>query len=270
MNTMKQFFKHFHIGVLFKGLSYTLIFSAIYNFFFLGTTILSQNVPWMIYIMQAVLNLIFSLGMYKICTMVWQKKPEKITGEIAVRILLLQGVYMLFVSGICNPMYMIAQNQTFALVLVQLLSAMGIIFMIPIQLIYYYALFLGKRNGKEIFLYVKNVMKTNYKGILNAFCGLFLVIICIDTLTMGIFTIVGGFNATALLTNMFYAGNPLVNCMTMLFASSLANLPLIQILVPVFFSFIVGFFYAWLEMNYVYYVQEKCIEYGTQRTKNNR
>ena len=269
MKQKRQFLNHFHIRNLWPALLCMLAASILYNYLYLGISFMNPS-PAFVYGAQGALSLFFSLVFYRLCVLVWKKGKMKWSGAVVLRVLLWQAVCILFVSGICVPLNTAVQNTAAGQILSQIVSIAGVLFIIPLQLMYNYALFSGKRKGKEIFLYIKDIFKKNYKGILNGFCALLLLLAGVDTLIHGVFTIGSGLNATAFLTGLMYAGNPMVNWMMMVFASEMAGLAAEQVLIPVLFCLAAGCVEAWLELNYIFYIQEACTDYGTVSAKNHR
>ena len=271
MKNMQSFFSHFHIYSIWEALIWTIVLSFLYNLVYLFTYS-SQLSSRSVYAIQVVLSLLSSIGMYWICTKVWTSQKEKLDFGTLLRVLILQGIYILLVSALLIPLALVAieQNQMWLMVFMQLVSVFFLIFMIPFQLVYYYALFMGKRSFQEIKTYIFGVFKAHYKVILNMYCAMLLFMMAIDTLSGGTLSLAGGFNVPVIVHSLLYVGNPMFSWMMSLFLAMAANLPLGQMFMILFFLFMIGFLYAYLELNFVAFIQEKCNAYGTKRTQAHR
>jgi hypothetical protein len=182
--------------------------------------------------------------------MCWGKKKNTLSLNHLIYILVLQAVYIFIIQGILTPLYYAFGNITAAAVIIQLLSAFGIIFMMPLQLIYYYGLYEGILGPKPL---------------LNWFCTIFLIVVALDTLWWGMFSMINGFNATEILSRMYFMGNPMMSWMMYFYMSVLSGSSMASIYIPVFGCFVIGFFEGLIELNYVLLIQNKCGDHGTQR-----
>ncbi len=269
MKRIKQILSNFHIRIIFKALIATLLLSFLYNlvYLFAGFGITD---PRLFYAVQVVLSLASSLGFYKICTMVWTPDKEKMSFDVVLRVLILQGGWILLISAVIASLAALASSNMVASVFVQLISVVVLIGLIPFQLVYYYSLFLGKKSGKEIFGYIKTVFAAHYRSILNVYCALLLVVMAIDTFSGGPFSLAQGFYVPQILQNVLYVGNPMFSWMYVLFLSTSFGVSLSSMFVIIFFLFLIGFLYAYLDLNLVAYIQKECINVRTRKPKTHR
>ncbi|WP_304581014.1 hypothetical protein, partial [Dubosiella newyorkensis] len=123
MKNMQSFFSHFHIYSIWKALIWTIVLSFLYNLVYLFTYS-SQLSSRSVYAIQVVLSLLSSIGMYWICTKVWTSQKEKLDFGTLLRVLILQGIYILLVSALLIPLALVAieQNQMWLMVFMQLVS----------------------------------------------------------------------------------------------------------------------------------------------------
>lgn len=182
---MQSFFSAFSHLLDLEGADLDDRFVFLYNLVYLFTYS-SQLSSRSVYAIQVVLSLLSSIGMYWICTKVWTSQKEKLDFGTLLRVLILQGIYILLVSALLIPLALVAieQNQMWLMVFMQLVSVFFLIFMIPFQLVYYYVVY-GKRSFQEIKTYIFGVFKAHYKVILNMYCAMLLFMMAIDTLSGG-------------------------------------------------------------------------------------
>lgn len=133
MKRMKEILSHFHIRSLLKALVWTILLSFAYNIAYIAMGNISDGRLY--YGAQIVLSLLSSIGFYKICTLAWTPKKEKLTFEVLVRVLIFQGIEILLVSAILVPLATVFASNTIVSVIVQLVSAAILIFIIPVQLL---------------------------------------------------------------------------------------------------------------------------------------
>ncbi len=268
MKRMKEILSHFHIRSLLKALVWTILLSFAYNIAYIAMGNISDGRLY--YGAQIVLSLLSSIGFYKICTLAWTPKKEKLTFEVLLRVLIFQGIEILLVSAILVPLAAVFASNMIVSVIVQLVSAAILIFIIPVQLLYYYALFLQKTTWKEIRQFIQTVFRSHYRSILNAYCALLLLVMAVDTFTGGPFSLAQGFYVPGVLSNLLYCGNPLFSWMYVLYLTAAFSLPLSSMFAVLFFLFVIGCMYAYLDLNYVGYIQEVCTDRGTKRSKAHR
>lgn len=265
MVRIKPFLAHFHFREIKKALAYTIGFSFLYNIFYMFAVLLNQDLR-LSYLMQILLSLLSSIGFYFICTKVWTPKKEPLSFSTLLRVLLLQGVYILFVSAFLIPLSTLASinNLTWLSILLQLVACGFLIGMIPLQLVIYYGLFLGKKSFKALLAYVKQVFKHHYKAILNVYCALVLLIMILDTLMGGSFSLASGFHVPEIVDSLLYRGNPMITWMWVLLVNTLSGVSMAQSFPILFVLFVCGCFYAYLEMNFILFMQEECVDHGTK------
>ena len=184
--------------------------------------------------LEVVLSLLSSLGFYFICTKIW--KAKNFSASAILKVLVLQGIYILIVSGILSNLVNVCANNTSL--------------MLVLQLIFYYGL-IHDKNLKEFIPYA---LKKHQKKMLNWYCTLLICIVILDTISGGLFSAAQGFNAQSILVGSMYMGNPMMSWMMYLFLGVSFQSSLASMFTYLFINFLVGFFYCVLELNYVSYV----------------
>lgn len=262
MKKIKELLMMIEVRTILKPMVMVILLSFVYNYAYMCLSLYRAVGPsTLITTLQVLLSLLSALGFYWICTAVWTQRVKKFSIYQGIMVLLGQGVLICVVSGLLGNFYAYAIDHTNFLLVEQLLSALVLISWVPLQLLYYYALFLGKK-GKDIFIYMFEVLKKKQKTILNWYCALLILIIVIDTLTQGAFSILHGFDAYSILFGTVYLGNPMVQWMMSLLW--VANMELQTVFTLAFEFFVIGVFYMILELNYIRFIQRKCYEYESQ------
>ena len=244
---MKKLMSKFHFRSIYKTIVLTLILCFLYNIAYLFMSASDMNV----YVRQSLevgLSLLSSLGLYFICTKIWKKK--NFSFQAIFKVLLLQAIYILIVSGILTNLVNICTKNMGLMLALQLMSAFCLVVMVPFQLIFYYGL-IHDKNLKE---FIPMAIKKHQKSMLNWYCTLLICIIVFDTMTGGLFSAAQGFNAQSILVGSMYMGNPMMSWMMYLFLGVSFSSTLASMFTYLFMNFLMGFFYCILELNYVSYV----------------
>ncbi|MBU9895826.1 hypothetical protein KSW27_01580 [Holdemanella biformis] len=244
---MKKLMSKFHFRSIYKTIVLTLILCFLYNIAYLFMSASDMNV----YVRQSLevgLSLLSSLGCYFICTKIWKKK--NFSFQAIFKVLLLQAIYILIVSGILTNLVNICTKNMGLMLVLQLMSAFCLVVMVPFQLIFYYGL-IHDKNLKE---FIPMAIKKHQKSMLNWYCTLLICIIVFDTMTGGLFSAAQGFNAQSILVGSMYMGNPMMSWMMYLFLGVSFSSTLASMFTYLFMNFLMGFFYCILELNYVSYV----------------
>ena len=244
---MKKLMSKFHFRSIYKTIVLTLILCFLYNIAYLFMSASDMNV----YVRQSLevgLSLLSSLGCYFICTRIWKKKDFSF--QAIFKVLLLQAIYILIVSGILTNLVNICTKNMGLMLVLQLMSAFCLVVMVPFQLIFYYGL-IHDKNLKE---FIPMAIKKHQKSMLNWYCTLLICIIVFDTMTGGLFSAAQGFNAQSILVGSVYMGNPMMSWMMYLFLGVSFSSTLASMFTYLFMNFLMGFFYCILELNYVSYV----------------
>ena len=87
-----------------------------------------------VYVRQSLevgLSLLSSLGLYFICTKIWKKK--NFSFQAIFKVLLLQAIYILIVSGILTNLVNICTKNMGLMLVLQLMSAFCLVVMVPFQ-----------------------------------------------------------------------------------------------------------------------------------------
>lgn len=244
---MKKLMSKLHFRSIYKTIVLTLVLCFLYNIAYLMMSASTMNV----YIRQSlevVLSLLSSLGLYFICTKIW--KTKNFSSSAILKVLVLQGIYILIVSGILSNLVNVCANNTSLMLVLQLMSAFGLVVMVPFQLIFYYGL-IHDKNLKE---FIPAAIKKHQKKVLNWYCTLLILIVVLDTMSGGLFSAAQGFNAQSILVGSMYMGNPMISWMMYLFLGVSFQSSLASMFTYLFVNFLMGFFYCVLELNYVSYV----------------
>ncbi len=245
--SMKKLMSKLHFRSIYKTIVLTLVLCFLYNIAYLLMSASAMNV----YIRQSlevVLSLLSSLGFYFICTKIW--KAKNFSASSILKVFVLQGIYILIVSGILSNLVNVCANNTSLMLVLQLMSAFGLVVMVPFQLIFYYGL-IHDKNLKEFIPYA---LKKHQKKMLNWYCTLLIFIVVLDTMSGGLFSAAQGFNAQSILVGSMYMGNPMISWMMYLFLGVSFQSSLASMFTYLFVNFLMGFFYCVLELNYVSYV----------------
>lgn len=139
---MKKLISKLHFRSIYKTIVFTLVLCFLYNIAYLLMSASAMNV----YIRQSlevVLSLLSSLGFYFICTKIW--KVKNFSASAILKVLVLQGIYILIVSGILSNLVNVCANNTSLMLVLQLMSAFCLVVMVPFQLIFYYGLIHDKK-----------------------------------------------------------------------------------------------------------------------------
>ena len=131
--SMKKLMSKLHFRSIYKTIVLTLVLCFLYNIAYLLMSASAMNV----YIRQSlevVLSLLSSLGFYFICTKIW--KAKNFSASAILKVFVLQGIYILIVSGILSNLVNVCANNTSLMLVLQLMSAFCLVVMVPFQLIF--------------------------------------------------------------------------------------------------------------------------------------
>lgn len=244
---MKKIMSKLHFRSIYKTIVLTLILCFVYNIAYLMMSASGMNV-YLRQSLEVVLSLLSSLGFYFICTKIWKK--QNFCASAILKVLVLQGICILIVSGILTNLVNVCANNTSLMLVLQLISAFCLVMMVPFQLIFYYGL-IHDKNLKE---FIPFALKKHQKSMLNWYCTLLICIVVFDTMSGGLFSATQGFNAQSILVGSMYMGNPMISWMMYLFLGVSFKSSLAAMFTYLFVNFLMGFFYCILELNYVSYV----------------
>ncbi len=245
---MQKIMSHLHFRSIYKILVITLLLCFAYNVAYLMIMAYSGNV-YLKEILQILLSLLSAVGFYWICTRVW--KTRKINHKDLLYIFFLQAIYIVIVNGILTNLVNIFSTNTLVMIVLQLISALCLVCMIPFQLLYYY----GLSHDMELKSFLKTNIKKHQKNLLNWYCTLLIGIIICDTLGSGLFSAASGFNAQSILVGSMYMGNPMMSWMMYLYLGVSLSASLSSMFTYLFVNFLMGFVYCIFELNYVCYVK---------------
>lgn len=248
---IKKLISKFHFRSLYKTLVLTLLLSFVYNIAYLILSAVSLNI-YIKEMLQVVLSLVSSLGLYFICLKIWHKTNHSWMNLF--KVLFLQAIYIFIVSGVLTNLVNVFSKQTGIMLVLQLISAFFLVTMVPFQLLVYYGL-AHEKNMKD---YLMPTIKKHQKSLLNWYCTLLICILIFDTMSSGLFSAAQGFNAQSILVGSLYMGNPMMSWMMYLFLGVSFQSSLASMFTYLFVNFVMGFMYCILELNYVSYVGSLC------------
>lgn len=240
-----------------------LALSMIYNLIHVATFTFSNLTLY--YIAEIFKGLLSSVGFYWICIQCW--KQGKMTKEAILRVLFIETIYLGIVLGILPALSTILTKEN---VIVQVIGALVAMGMIPVELIYFYALSLEIYDGKEIGRYIWNTIKRHSRSIFNWFCIGFVLVAFIDTIIGGTFSIGAGIDTPTMALSILFYGNPMMTWMMTLVSSLALGLPLQSFVLYIILYIVVGIWYGVIELNYVLYIQRKCLDDGTSKNTTNK
>ncbi|MCF0106783.1 MAG: hypothetical protein HUJ53_08485 [Holdemanella sp.] len=239
---------------LLKPLGILLGLSFIYN---LGVLILSSFI--MDYIVQTTLCLFSSIGLYILCSKIWDKKAP-IAFKQLIHVLIIEMIWLIFVFVVLEGLNQLAATQVWADILNQMIGAILILFAIPFELLYFYQLHLQKTNVKDIFKGIKECISKNGRTIFNTYCFILIFIVVVDTLTGGLMSVIHGLDTYQMFSTMTLFGNPLMNCMMQMFLIAGMGLPILEYILSLAIFFFIGLWVGLLELNYIDFIKRKCEE----------
>lgn len=238
------------------------ILSMAYNLAFI---LLATVVTDLMYtLVQIVLGLISSVGFYWLCTKIW--KQGELSYPIILKVLSLELLYLFLVVGVLQTLSGIIGGN----VILQIVGFLLLVFMLPIQVLYFYALSEGNITFKDIFGYVWNIFKNYSRSILNLYCALLLVVIMIDTMFGGMLSMGEAINTPYLAMSVLLYGNPMMDWMMYMFMASVMGYGEVAVYVNLVVFIVKGLIYAFMIINFVLSVSRKCIEYGTRKDQINK
>ena len=241
--------KEFKYKELMKPLGILLGCSFVYN---LGFLLLSTFI--MNYVVQTTLSLLSAIVLYCISSKLWNKDAPIVFKQL-FQVLIIEMIWLLFVFVISDGL-----NQIGASVLSQIINAILVLFALPFELLYFYQLHLQKTNIKEIFQGIFVCIKKNGRTIFNTYCFILILIVVLDTLTGGLFSISSGIDTQQMFMTIVLFANPLMNCMMQMFVIAGMGLSMMDAIVPMFLFLIIGVWMGLIELNYILYIKRKCEE----------
>ena len=251
-NAPKGFKLQFSAAV--KPSIYMIVLSCLYSVLYM----LSARANFSSSVSLAAQTLLFGaygLGLYFVCTMMWGKKPGVLSlGKTCL--VLAWNLFWICMVNLISYAYTLVVNaglSQWILLIVQLLAGLLIIFLVPATLLFYKALYEDAESSKEILGSIWVSLKKSPSAILNAWLILFIVLMVWDTLFSGPLSIYYGFNATLLMANLLYIGNPMFYWIMMLFVSGAQGAFVYMILLYILW----GLLCTWLEMNLIAWIGSK-------------
>lgn len=260
--SVKELYKKMRIKDIANPLGTMLMMSIGYNLIYLGTIYISSMT--LFYIIQILLGLVSSVGFYWVCVSCWKKEMKK---EAIVRVLFLETIYLGVVTGILPVLTNIFTNEN---VIVQVIGALIGIGLIPFELVYFYGLSNEIYSPGELISYVLNVLKRHSRTIFNWFCIALIAVFFVDTIIGGVFSLASGIDTTTIAASILLYGNPMMDWMMTLFMTVILAMPISTTFTYIVISFFIGLWYGVMELNYVLFIQRKCLDDGTSKNTANK
>lgn len=229
------------------------------------------------------LSIISSLGLYYFCIKTWEKE-YKFEIIHMLYVLGLQSIYVILINFVLFPLYQILSAYYVGYLCMQVICAVLLFIMIPLQLLVYKALSEGKESYKDIKEFIVPLVKDNYQEILNQYLAVMLVVILIDVLLGGqisasgvaasmIDVEQGRINALSVCMNTLYVANPWMMLAIGILAIFIYPVQWIQVSLILVIYIAVGIMLSLLEISYIQYIGRLGIKKkknGTKKTKTNR
>lgn len=259
----------FSLKTLFQPMMATMLLSFVYNIFYIyGTLFLGAS--WFSYVFIVLLAMASSVGLYWICTKIW-KVSCTLSKEVLLPILVVEGLLLIFTLGILAPLHSIvyAMDQWFISIPYQVVCAILIVLAQPLQLCMFSGLTQNVYGVKPLGAYVKDKFLHAFKEIWNRYCLILLMIIFVDTLVNGLFTMQAGFDAYSILSNILLFGNPMFSWMfafMMWAGAGLSTGAMMSLLI----LFIVGVVYLTVECNFLKKAGDAWIDHGAKTVKTHK
>lgn len=264
INPKRKFNFSFH--AIARPMGWMLALSILYNIaliygsVFLGGSILS-------YVLLVVLSMASSIGFYWIFLNAVMDKP-KIQKEALLPILVVQGILIILILVILSPLhaFIYEADQWYFSLPYQIICAVLVVLMQPLQLSMFASLAKGITKPKEILHALKEEWKSTFKNIWNRYCLILLMMIFLDSIVGGMFSFASGFDAFTILSGVFFYGNPMFSWMFafMMAAGIGLKSSMIYYLILLFF---VGVVYLIVECQYLKKIKETWFTDGTQKYK---
>lgn len=241
-----------------KPMGLFLILSIIYNLFYFLIGVTTYQSTYIQMPLQVILSFISSMGYYYLCVLFWGKR--KLEFREVRDVLFFQLLYVLIVSGILHPLYNIFYSNGIILMIVQFLSGLILLSVPVIQLLYFHALYDGCHSLVDVADYIKYRFICSGRGIWNGYCALLLIVLTLDTILNGVFSLANGFNAFYVLNGVLYLANPMFEFVMVSFFSFSVEGGISYFVVYLVLGLILAFF----ESNYLYYIDRKCKTDGSE------
>lgn len=259
----------FSFRKLSKPMGWAILLSFIYNIVYIyGTLLLGAS--FVLYPFVIFLGMLSSLGLYWLCTQIWET-PFTLSKPVVFPILLVEGILLIMTLGILAPLHdwVYALDQWYISIPYQVVCALLIVTAQPLQLCMFSGLAQNITESQALRAYVKDRFLHAFKEIWNRYCLLLLMVIFIDTLTHGLFTMEAGFDAYSILSNILLFGNPMFSWMFAFMMWAGAGLST-EVILSVLILFLVGLFYLGMECNFLVKAGESWINYGTGKSKTHK
>ena len=239
--------KNISIKPILVPLCYLYLLSLIYNFVFLMGSMYLTGL--LFFIFEIGMGLISSIGFYWLCLKIW--KMEGFNKNTVLKVLTLELFYLFICLVILQPLASMDN------LLCQVIGLIFMVSMIPVQLIYFHGLAIGKQTFKSIFSYIGQVLKKENRSITNKFCVCLLIVLLLDTLSSGMMSAANGINTCSLCTLMILYGNPLMSGMVFSFFALSLQLEIIDLLAYAGMYLLLAICYGLIDVNYILFIKRK-------------
>lgn len=244
---------NFHFTKLLKPMIYSLLFAGIYN---LGYIFLqAQNWGLWTQALEVLWLSVYGLSWYFVSTLAWGRKQAVLSSYTVSVVFLWFLAWNVLATYILAPMYswaVVAQASSLVLIAIQLLSAVQLIVMIPASILLFRCLYEGQSRLHLIFASMFQSMRQHASPVFNSWLLLFLLLAVWDTLFSGPLSLYYGFNATVLVMQLLFLGNPLG--FGMLLISYIAGGVSGGYMYAAVLALLSGLIMNWLEINLIVYI----------------
>ena len=267
---MKRKKHDIQIKRLFKPMGWIFFLSVLYNIFYIYGSVFLGGWTVLGYAFLILLGMVSSVGLYWICTRIWQK-PFSFEIPTILPILIIEGVVLVFTFGFLLPLHEIVyENDIWYISLIyQIVCALLVVLVQPLQLCMFTGLAQNMTKPRELLSYVKDRYLHSFKDVWNRYCLILLMIIFLDSLIGAPFSMASGFDGYSILTNILVFGNPMLSWMLAFFMAAGVGLNSSAI-VYIFILFLTGILYMIVECNFLVKVGTTWIDYGTEKSKTHK
>lgn len=267
----KQRLPHIQINGLGKPMIWMAALSCLYNIVYLYGQVLIKSSA-MAYILLIGINLISSVGLYWLCTMVW-RLPFKINGKVILPVVVFQAFMLFSTLAIFTPLHDMVYEMDHWLVslIYQLACALLIVLAQPVQLCMMSGLAQGYLDFSSLIAYMKDRLFHSFRHIWNRYAQILLIVILVDTLIGGVFTVTSGIDASTIWNTIVLYGNPMFSILFVTFFSFSMITSLSGAVISYLAMLLVcSLIYLVIAVNFIHLIGRTWVNHGTSKTKANK
>lgn len=152
-------------------------------------------------------------------------KAKNFSASAILKVFVLQGIYILIVSGILSNLVNVCTNNTSLMYSITAYECIRFSCdgTIPVDFLLWFD---SWQKLKGIY---PGCHKKHQKKMLNWYCTLLICIVILDTISGGLFSAAQGFNAQSILVGSMYMGNPMISDDVFIFRCKLSIQPCIDV-----------------------------------------